>query len=428
MVERIARQPDPPRGPPRRACASAPGGPSRSPSSPSPVACSRPSTRRSPSSRSTCSAARRSAPCAGSPASRLARPKRRSGAISASATTSVTPRSSSRTRQAACEALRRAGIAVPKLQLSAALRIAGSVPRPQPQLRPFDEPVYLHQVIERAGERLDPPPRPAAGAGRRWTRASGAEWRVHFHVPIFLRRAAALLDHAGLPPRRSWRCTGKQPISPHLEVETYTWDVLPARYRQAGVASAIARELAWMLEQLRRMNWQVALRLGRVSNLPTVWTNTLAGIVLAGGRIERCPHRCPLLVALSLFYIAGMYLNDAFDAGIDARERPERPIPVGPGQPAHRVRAQLRYDDPGRNRPHRPGLRAPGGPCGLAGARRPGAWHGDHRLQLAPQGQPLEPADDGALPDAGLHHRRARGPRCPDRPCFTSVPCCCSAT
>ena len=76
------------------------------------------------------------------------------------------------------------------------------------------------------------------------------------------------------------------------------------------------------------MNWRVALRLGRVSNLPTVWTNTLAGIVLAGGDVTD-PKAAPLLVALSLFYVAGMYLNDAYDAGIDARERPERPIPSG---------------------------------------------------------------------------------------------------
>ncbi len=76
------------------------------------------------------------------------------------------------------------------------------------------------------------------------------------------------------------------------------------------------------------MSWRVALRLGRVSNLPTVWTNTLAGIVLAGGHVDDA-RTLPLLVALSLFYIAGMYLNDAFDARIDARERPERPIPAG---------------------------------------------------------------------------------------------------
>jgi len=76
------------------------------------------------------------------------------------------------------------------------------------------------------------------------------------------------------------------------------------------------------------MNLAVALRLGRVSNLPTVWTNTLAGIVLAGGSAA-APQTLPLLVALSLFYTAGMYLNDAYDAEIDARERPERPIPSG---------------------------------------------------------------------------------------------------
>jgi 4-hydroxybenzoate polyprenyltransferase len=76
------------------------------------------------------------------------------------------------------------------------------------------------------------------------------------------------------------------------------------------------------------MRLAVALRLGRVSNLPTVWTNTLAGIVLAGGAAHD-RRTLPLLVALSLFYVAGMYLNDAYDAEIDARERPERPIPSG---------------------------------------------------------------------------------------------------
>ena len=79
---------------------------------------------------------------------------------------------------------------------------------------------------------------------------------------------------------------------------------------------------------IRWVNWRTALRLGRVSNLPTVWTNVAAGVVLAGGTSE--PVRMVLLlVALSLFYVAGMYLNDAFDRGIDARERPERPIPSG---------------------------------------------------------------------------------------------------
>jgi len=78
------------------------------------------------------------------------------------------------------------------------------------------------------------------------------------------------------------------------------------------------------------MNLQVALRLGRVSNLPTVWTNVLAGITLAGGAsTAQTAQIATLLAALTLFYLGGMYLNDAFDAEIDAAERPERPIPSG---------------------------------------------------------------------------------------------------
>ena len=76
------------------------------------------------------------------------------------------------------------------------------------------------------------------------------------------------------------------------------------------------------------MSWSVYLRLGRVSNLPTVWTNVLAGVALAGVSVAPGPLAL-LALALSLFYIGGMYLNDAFDREIDARERPERPIPAG---------------------------------------------------------------------------------------------------
>jgi hypothetical protein len=76
------------------------------------------------------------------------------------------------------------------------------------------------------------------------------------------------------------------------------------------------------------MNWAVALRLGRVSNLPTLWTNVLAGIVLAGSTPAPVPLGL-LLLAISLFYMAGMYLNDAFDRHFDAAAYPQRPIPSG---------------------------------------------------------------------------------------------------
>lgn len=76
------------------------------------------------------------------------------------------------------------------------------------------------------------------------------------------------------------------------------------------------------------MNLAVALRLGRVSNLPTVWSNVLTGAALAGAASADA-RLLILLVAASLFYVGGMFLNDAFDHAFDARLRPERPIPAG---------------------------------------------------------------------------------------------------
>jgi 4-hydroxybenzoate polyprenyltransferase len=69
------------------------------------------------------------------------------------------------------------------------------------------------------------------------------------------------------------------------------------------------------------------LVLGRVSNLPTVWSNCLAGWLLSGGgSLSRLALVC---LGTSCLYIGGMYLNDAFDAEFDRQHRPERPIPSG---------------------------------------------------------------------------------------------------
>jgi hypothetical protein len=69
------------------------------------------------------------------------------------------------------------------------------------------------------------------------------------------------------------------------------------------------------------------LVLGRASNLPTVWSNCLAGWWL-GGRAGT--GKLPFLLAgTTLLYAGGMYLNDAFDANFDRQRRKERPIPSG---------------------------------------------------------------------------------------------------
>jgi len=80
---------------------------------------------------------------------------------------------------------------------------------------------------------------------------------------------------------------------------------------------------------------RLLLELGRTSNLPTVWSNVLAGALLSGAALgggsvgESTGALALCAVVASLFYVGGMLLNDAFDAELDARERPERPIPSG---------------------------------------------------------------------------------------------------
>lgn len=82
------------------------------------------------------------------------------------------------------------------------------------------------------------------------------------------------------------------------------------------------------------MKLSIALRLSRISNLPTVWTNVLAGVALAGGSWS-APSVPLVLLAVSLFYTGGMFLNDAFDREFDARMRPDRPIPAGDVSSVH---------------------------------------------------------------------------------------------
>lgn len=145
-------------------------------------------------------------------------------------------------------ALRGAGITIPKLQLSCALRLAEVDAAMLEALRGFDEPVYLHQVIERGPDGLVRH-KDLNDAFATADTAIGREWRVHFHVPIFLER----LEHFDTTQsflREILALHRAEPISPHLEVETYTWDVLPEQYRNVAVSDAIAREMNWVREQL----------------------------------------------------------------------------------------------------------------------------------------------------------------------------------
>ena len=147
---------------------------------------------------------------------------------------------------AAISRLAAAGIRIAKVQLSSALRVRGAGGRRQ-ALVPFAEDTYLHQVVAKGSGGLtryvDLPQALQNGGG------ADDEWRVHFHVPIFAASMGEfettqsyLADVIQTVARTS--CTGC------LEVETYTWHVLPPEMRTSDAYTAIARELSWVLSQL----------------------------------------------------------------------------------------------------------------------------------------------------------------------------------
>ncbi len=146
------------------------------------------------------------------------------------------------------DALQGAGIPVHKLQLSAALRLPNVGPAQRAALASFNEPTYLHQVIRRKAQGLvfhvDLPDALALDAA-----TDGEEWRVHFHVPVFLDDLGAFSSTRDFL-EEILALHKANPISPHLEIETYTWDVLPDGVRGATVDKDIVREMQWVLERL----------------------------------------------------------------------------------------------------------------------------------------------------------------------------------
>lgn len=141
-----------------------------------------------------------------------------------------------------------AGIAVPKLQLSSALRIPAMNGAAAEALAPYAEPVYLHQVIEKGPhglKRYADLPEALDNLGE----AEGLEWRVHFHVPVFLPELTAFSTTQDFL-REVIALLRTREITPHLEIETYTWDVLPPEFDLGSVNDAIAREIGWVKDEL----------------------------------------------------------------------------------------------------------------------------------------------------------------------------------
>ncbi len=150
---------------------------------------------------------------------------------------------------AAIDRLAAAGIAVPKIQLSAAMRVPKMSAALAETLKRYDDGVYLHQTIVRDGgalRRFVDLPEALAAFGR--GEADG-EWRIHCHVPVFLADLGALASTRN-DLLELLSVVKQRRLSAHLEVETYTWDVLPAELTTGFKADDIARELTFVLSEI----------------------------------------------------------------------------------------------------------------------------------------------------------------------------------
>jgi sugar phosphate isomerase/epimerase len=146
--------------------------------------------------------------------------------------------------------LETAGIRVCKVQISSALRVDPADRKAMQALDAFAEGTYLHQVVERSPAGVTRyVDLPEAITAARAAAVHSGEWRVHFHVPIFL---AAMQQFGTTQPQLAATIAAlkHRASCPYLEVETYTWDVLPPEYRTSDVCTAIARELSWVKAQL----------------------------------------------------------------------------------------------------------------------------------------------------------------------------------
>ena len=139
-------------------------------------------------------------------------------------------------------------IKVGKIQVSAALKILFNGVDDDmiwEQLSQFNEPIYLHQVTEKIGDTVTtysdlPIILENKGAHK--------EIRAHYHVPIFLEKYGNLFstqDHI----LKTMEFIKKNPVSEHLEIETYTWDVLPSDLKQ-DLSESIIREIEWLKTRL----------------------------------------------------------------------------------------------------------------------------------------------------------------------------------
>ena len=141
------------------------------------------------------------------------------------------------------------GVQIVKLQEAASMYIPDVSQTIVDALHPFAKTIYLSQTCQKKDGKMtwflnleD--------AFADWYKNPGPrEWRTHFHVPVFLNDLGAF-GTTRFALEQALAFHKKTPLSAHLEIETYTWDVLPERLKTGDIVEYVTREIDWVKGQL----------------------------------------------------------------------------------------------------------------------------------------------------------------------------------
>jgi hypothetical protein len=149
----------------------------------------------------------------------------------------------------ALEQLVDAGIPIFKLQEAAAVHVPEVTQQAVDALKRFADTIYLTQTLERRNGTITKYLN-LEDAFAAWDSDPGPrEWRVHFHVPVFLDDLGAFRS-TRFAIEDALAFHKERPLSAQLEIETYTWDVLPDHLKTGDIVDYVCRELEWVRGQL----------------------------------------------------------------------------------------------------------------------------------------------------------------------------------
>lgn len=143
-------------------------------------------------------------------------------------------------------------IPVFKLQEAAAVQVPKVTPAAVNELRRWAESVYLTQTIEQRNGKLTRFLN-LEDAIAAWEKdpSGEREWRIHFHVPVFLETLSEHFRTTRFAIAEALAFHKARPLSAQLEIETYTWDVLPQHLKTGDIVDYVTLELQWVMSQLQ---------------------------------------------------------------------------------------------------------------------------------------------------------------------------------